>query len=144
VLCTTHDECAQAAGALRAVGVAAFVRGSEYEQTPVTLLVEALAAWAVLGHEASGHRLGDLLRRWRDALTNRWNMAASSQLAGLLTAYRSRVTVPASQFLTDVLAAGLQDAINIPGRSDEANAVADMAMALTVGSLASCSVVDLA
>lgn len=115
-----------------------------YPPSSVALLVEALAAWAVLGHEASGHRLGDLLRRWRDTLASRWNMAASGQLAGLLTAYRARGAEPASQFLADVLAVGLQDAIYIPGRSDEANAVADMAAALTVGGLASCSVIDLA
>ena len=42
VLCSTRDECTEAAAALRAADVPAFVRGSEYEQTPITLLIEAL------------------------------------------------------------------------------------------------------
>lgn len=144
VLCSTRDECTEAAAILRAVGVPAFVRGSEYEQTPVTLLIEALAAWAVLGREASGHRLGDLLRRWRDVLGAQWSMNAATLLVGQLTTWKDRGAEPASQFLADVLAAGLQAAIDAPDRSDEAAAIADMTRALTAGDLASASLADLA
>jgi DNA helicase II / ATP-dependent DNA helicase PcrA len=144
VLCSTRDECTEAAAALRAAGVPAFVRGSEYDQTPVTLLIEALAAWAVLGHEASGHRLGDLLRRWRDALSDRWSMDAASQLVSQLTAYKEHGTQPAARFVASVLAVGLGAALTKPGNSDEAAAVADMVGALTTGNLASASVIDLA
>lgn len=144
VLCSTRDECTEAAAALRAACLPAFVRGSEYEQTPVTLLIEALAAWAVLGREASGHHLGDLLRRWRDALRDRWSMNAATLLVGQLTAYQERGAEPASSFLASVLSAGLQAVIDAPGRSDEAAAVADMFRALTSGALASATLVDLA
>ena len=144
VLCSTRDECTEAAAALRAAGVPAFVRGSEYEQTPVTLLIEALAAWAVLGREASGHRLGDLLRRWRDALGDRWSMSAATQLVGVLTASQGGGAEPASQFLADVLAIRLQAVVDAPGRSDEAAAIAEMIRALTTGALASASLTDLA
>lgn len=144
VLCSTRDECTEAAAALRAAGVPAFVRGFEYEQTPVTLLIEALAAWAVLGREASGHRLGDLLRRWRDAMGDQWSMNASTELVGQLTACQKSGAEPASRFLASVLAAGLQAVIDTPGRSDEAAAIADMTRALTTGALASASLTDLA
>ena len=144
VLCSTRDECTEAAAALRAAGVPAFVRGSEYEQTPVTLLIEALAAWAVLGREASGHRLGDLLRRWRDALGARWSMNAATLLVDQLTAYQGRGGEPASRFLASLLTTGLQAAIDTPGRSDEAAAIADMARALNTGELASTSLADMA
>jgi DNA helicase II / ATP-dependent DNA helicase PcrA len=144
VLCSTRDECTEAAAALRAAAVPAFVRGSEYEQTPVTLLIEALAAWAVPGREASGHRLGDLLRRWRDALGARWSMNAAALLVSQLTEYQGHGAEPASQFLACVLTAGLQAATDTPGRSDEAAAIADMARALTTGELASASLADLA
>lgn len=144
VLCSTRDECTEAAAALRMAGVPAFVRGSEYEQTPVTLLIEALAAWAVLGREASGHRLGDLLRRWRDALGGQWSMSDTTQLVGQLTAWQRRGVEPASGLLSDILAVGLRAVIDAPGRSDEAAAIADMTRALTTGDLASASVADLA
>jgi DNA helicase-2/ATP-dependent DNA helicase PcrA len=144
VLCSTRDECAEAAGALRAGGVSAYVRGSEYEQTPVTLLVEALAAWAVLGREASGHRLGDLLRRWRDVLAGQWSMNAATLLVERLIAYEERGREPAFQFLAKMLAVGLQGVLDAPGRSDEAAAIADMTRALTAGELASVSLTDLA
>jgi DNA helicase-2/ATP-dependent DNA helicase PcrA len=144
VLCSTHEECAEAAAALRAAGAPAFARGWEYDQTPVTLLIEALAAWAVLGQDSSGHRLGDLLRRWRDALGDHWTMNASTALVSLLTAYKGRERESASQFLADVLATGLDAAINARGRSDEAIAVAQMTQALTWGGLAAASVADLA
>jgi DNA helicase II / ATP-dependent DNA helicase PcrA len=144
VLCSTREECAEAADALRAAGAPAYCRGSEYDQTPVTLLIEALVAWAVLGHESSGHRLGDLLRRWRDVLGDYWTMSASTALVSLLTAYEGREREPASQFLGDVLAIGLHAAITTAGRSDEAAAVADMTRELTTGRLAAASAADLA
>jgi hypothetical protein len=43
-----------------------FVRDSdEYRMTAATLMIEGLAAWAILPRGQSGHRLGQLLRRWR-------------------------------------------------------------------------------
>lgn len=43
-----------------------FVRDdAEYRLTAATLMVEALAAWAILPRGQSRHRLGQLLRRWR-------------------------------------------------------------------------------
>jgi DNA helicase II / ATP-dependent DNA helicase PcrA len=144
VLCSTRDECTEAATALRAAGVPAFVRGSEYDATPVTLLTEALAAWAVLGQESSGHRLGDLLRRWRDSLGDQWSMNAATRLVSQLITYRTRIEEPAAQFLDDLLASGLRKSMKANGRSDEAAAVADMAQALTQGGLFPPSVADLA
>jgi DNA helicase-2/ATP-dependent DNA helicase PcrA len=66
VLCHSNAECLETADALRVAGLPVFVRDNdEYRLTPATLMVEALAAWAILPRGQSGHRLGELLRRWR-------------------------------------------------------------------------------
>lgn len=66
VLCQSNAESLEAADALRGAGLPVFVRDdAEYRLTAATLMVEALAAWAILPRGQSRHRLGQLLRRWR-------------------------------------------------------------------------------
>jgi len=96
VLCARNDECAEAAGILRAAGVPVFQRGKdEYAVTPATLLVEALAAWATLPRGTSGQRLGELLRRWRFLVGASNGIAAAAALVKTLLEFSDRDAEPA-------------------------------------------------
>jgi DNA helicase-2/ATP-dependent DNA helicase PcrA len=144
VLCPTNDECARAATLFRSRGVPSYVRGSEYERTPVNQMIEAMAAWATLGRERSGHRLGDLLRRWRDALGPRWEWDCSVQLVSGLLRLADHGKEPAHRLLYELDELGLTDSLKKASRGDEAGPLASMQAALTDGRLKLYSIEDLA
>ena len=50
---------------MRGHGIPAAWDTSDYESSPLTIVIEAFAAWAACGREDSGHRLGDLLDQWQ-------------------------------------------------------------------------------
>lgn len=140
VLCHSNAECLRAADALREAGVPAYVRDNdEYRLTPATLMVEALAAWAVLPHGQSGHRLGDLLRRWRAYVPK-----VDVLLVQLLTDWRELGEQPAVAFLDQLRELGLGRALTNPARADDAIEVAKMRRSLTEGKLADLTLSGLA
>lgn len=141
VLCLKNDDCAEAARVFRAAGVPVFVRGSdEYPVTPVTLLVEALAAWAALPRGTSGQKLGDLLRRWRALSGRRRELAADAALVRALLDIRGHEDDHAKHFVARLDEIGLGTGLRHKSRGDEANALADMKKALSSGPLDSMTV----
>lgn len=140
VLCHSNAECLDTADALRAAGLPVFVRDNdEYRLTPATLMVEALAAWAILPRGQSGHRLGELLRRWRIFVRD-----ADVALVRLLVESRAPGDQPATEFLEALDELGLRRALANPSRADDAIEMAKMRRSLTSGKLAGLTLGGLA
>jgi DNA helicase II / ATP-dependent DNA helicase PcrA len=144
VICPGNYQCRQAADALRAAGLPAIVRDEGYRHTAVTSLVEASAAWAVLGRESSGYRLGDLIGRHRAILGSSWTRAADAALAGLLLRYARAAEQRAATFIGEFLELGADHALRRPALADEAPEVAAMTAAYTSGALRGATVIQLA
>jgi DNA helicase-2/ATP-dependent DNA helicase PcrA len=134
-ICPTNDQCQELARTFRQSSLPAAVRGGEYRLTPATLLVEACAAWAVLGRETSHYRLAELLRQWRSLLGPRWERQADVALTTLLLGYAGKGTVRAIQLLEALLDIGLLRALAHPALSDEADEMARMRQAFAAGTL---------
>lgn len=126
VLCATHNQCGTVAQGLRNAGIPATVRNADYPSTPATMLVESLAAWAVLGRETSGQRLGTLLARWRSLLGTLSSRANSRQLVSLLLECSENMEAKASAFVTQLMALGLKEATSTGSRTDDAEAIAQL------------------
>ena len=140
VLCQSNAECLEAAEALREAGLPVFVRDNdEYRLTRATLMIEALAAWAMLPRGHSGHRLGELLHRWRMFVRD-----ADVALVRLLVESRQVADQPATEFLDALDELGLRPAIGNPSRADDAVEVAKMRRSLTDGKLAGLTLAGLA
>jgi len=106
------------------------------------MLIEALAAWSVLGHEDSGHRLGRLLQRWRGLLAGDWNRDSNFELVRSLLEIQP--TLSAESFITKVLDAGLAQAIRRLAAGEDQIAIQQMLRAFTAHPLSGQSVVQLA
>ena len=143
VLCSTNAECGEVAEACRVADLAVFCRGSDYPQTPTTMLIEALAAWSVLGHEASGNRLGDLQRRWRNALGNSWVRRRNVDLVDVLMKFAADGSISAARFIRAILDVGLEDVLKVPVRSEDRLGVEVMLSSYSAGDLREKSVRDL-
>jgi DNA helicase-2/ATP-dependent DNA helicase PcrA len=140
ILCHSNAECLRAADVLRNAGLPVFVRDTaEYRLTSATLMVEALAAWALLPRGHSGHRLGDLLRRWRSFVPE-----ADVPLVQLLIAWREFGSQPAVAFLEDLRGLGLGTALATPAKADDAIEIAKMRRSFMEGELAGLTFAGLA
>ena len=111
VICPSNYQCRQAADVLRQGGLPAIVRDEGYRHTAITSLAEASAAWAMLGREKSGYRLGDLIARHRAILGGSWTRAKDAALADLLLGYAVRPDERAATFIHDLLELGAGQAI---------------------------------
>jgi DNA helicase II / ATP-dependent DNA helicase PcrA len=140
VLCHSNAECLTTADALRDAGLPVFVRDNdEYRLTTATLLIEGLAAWAILPRGQSGHRLGQLLRRWRLFVRD-----ADVPLVRLLVEARDLGDEPATAFLEALDDLGLKRAVATASRADDAIEVAKMRRSLTSGKLTGLTLAGLA
>lgn len=140
VLCHSNVECLEASDVLRGAGLPVFVRDdAEYRLTAATLMVEALAAWAILPRGESGHRLGELLRRWRVFVRD-----ADVALVRLLVESRELGEQPASAFLDALDALGLKRALHKPSRADDAIEIAKLRRSLAEGKMAGSTLAELA
>jgi DNA helicase-2/ATP-dependent DNA helicase PcrA len=140
VLCHSNAECLETADALREAGLPVFVRDNdEYRLTPATLMVEALSAWAVLPRGQSGHRLGELLRRWRGFVRD-----AEVELVRHLVDSRTLGDQPATEFLNALGGLGLRRGLANPSRADDAIEMAKMQRSLASGKLAGLTLAGLA
>lgn len=144
VICPANYQCRQAAEVLRKAGMPAIVRDDGYRHTPITSLAEAAAAWAVLGRERSGYRLGDLISRHRAALGESWARAKDAELADMLLSYAANATKRADQFIGDLFALGINRALKRPALADEAPDVAAMIAAYATGLFKHSTVIQLA
>lgn len=129
---------------LRGAGLPAIVRDEGYRHTAITSLLEASAAWAVLGRESSGYRLGDLITRHRACLSGSWTRARDATFADVLLRYADAAGERAAGFIHDVLDAGVRQALRRPALADEAPEVAAMIAAYTTGALKDAAVAHLA
>ncbi|TDC71258.1 ATP-dependent helicase [Actinomadura sp. GC306] len=143
VLCATNTDCESAAAGLRAQSLPVYVRGSEYDRTPATQLIEGLAAWTTLGRERSGHRLSDLLYRWRDAMGDQWSKRGETKLVEKMLELCKKVDAPATQLIDELDLLGLTSALEKAKRGDDAASITDMMAALTNGSLRGHTITEL-
>ncbi|MFE5477920.1 ATP-dependent helicase [Nocardia sp. NPDC056541] len=121
VLCATRAHCLEVTSSLRKAGTSAFFRDtSEYRLTTVTGFIEAASAWAVLGRELSGYRLGDLLRRWRLILGARWTRAHNSTLTKFLMDCAARANEQAIVVVSELTTFGLEDALKRVALAEDA------------------------
>ncbi|QFU92576.1 ATP-dependent helicase [Amycolatopsis sp. YIM 10] len=140
VLCPTRQICVDVRTALREAEIPAFFRDTnEYGVSQVTLFVEAAAAWAAAGREESGHRLGDLLNRWRYLLGPLWTNQHDRDLVAMLIMWADRRDEQATTFLDELEGVGLGQALSQVAMAVDALEAKRMAVAmrlLTLGRLA--------
>jgi DNA helicase-2/ATP-dependent DNA helicase PcrA len=144
VICPSNYQCRQAAETLREGGLPAIVRDEGYRHTAITSLAEASAAWAVLGRENSGYRLGDLISRHRAVLGGSWARAKDASFTDLLLRYADATGERAASFLQDLLDVGISQALRRPALADETAEVSAMITAYTADAFRDATVLNLA
>ncbi|WP_236793328.1 ATP-dependent helicase [Amycolatopsis sp. GM8] len=135
VICPQNRQCEEVANVLRNSDIQAFVRETDYRLTTVTAFVEGCAAWATLGRELSGYRLGDQLRRWRSIVGARWSQADDVALVELLMGYADQPDTPMEQLVAALMAGGLERALEQVSLADDALEMRQMIESLTSGSM---------
>jgi DNA helicase-2/ATP-dependent DNA helicase PcrA len=65
VLAPTNEDCDELVAVLRRHDIPVAWRADAYSPSPLTMTMEAFAAWASCGREDSGYKLGDLLDQWQ-------------------------------------------------------------------------------
>lgn len=132
VLCQSNAECLHLAQYLRNAGLPVFVRNNDqYGITPATMLIEALASWAVLPRGKSGYRLGALLRSWRKYVRD----ADVALVSHLLDAGQTADDL-ASAFIEGLDELGFGEALAKSSRVDDRIQIERMRRSLNVMSLA--------
>ncbi|WHU48691.1 ATP-dependent helicase [Gordonia sp. L191] len=142
VLAPTHDDCNELVSVLNDHGITVAWRADAYASTPLTLVLEAFAAWAACGRENSGYGLGGLLDAWRQ-LADWDTMSASVDdvVAVLLTTSADR---PATDFVEPIVAILESSEAMSVLRSDDADELTRMRGALASdGAMAAFSAADL-
>lgn len=69
MLAPTNDDCDELVDVLRKHDIPVAWRADAYSPSPLTMTIEALAAWASSGREGSGYKLGDLLDQGSSSAT---------------------------------------------------------------------------
>jgi DNA helicase-2/ATP-dependent DNA helicase PcrA len=133
VLCPTNANCRETANHFRATGIPAYVRGSEYEQTVITSLIETAAAWALFGEHGEDQRLGDVLRQWRWLLDDQADRQIDVAFTEALLRYRDRADAPVVDIIQALTEVGLGLTLDRASRSEEKRALTSMWSALAVG-----------
>ena len=144
VICPSNYQCRQAAETFRKGGMPAIVRDEGYRHTAITFLAEASAAWAVLGRERSGYRLGSLIARHRAALGASWTRARDAAFTDLLMRHAGAAEKRAARFLHELLDIGISQALHRPALADEVPELTAMITAYTTGAFRDATVLHLA
>ncbi|MET4610620.1 DNA helicase-2/ATP-dependent DNA helicase PcrA [Rhodococcus sp. PvR044] len=142
VLAPTNADCDELVTAFRRHGIPVAWRADVYGPTPLTIMLEAFAAWASCGREDSGYKLGDLLDQWQQLGDREALRLGTDDVVAIVLA--AGADMPASEFVEAVVtvmeSVGVLDAL----RSDDANELDQMREALgSSGEMASSSVRDL-
>lgn len=104
LICRTNEQCAFAVSVLTDVGIPCHVRVRDSWETPLTVTVEELLAWAV-ARDRSGFRPGDLLAKLRRSCIG----LTSQEIADTLRAFASvRADEDAHEALARVLSRGIR------------------------------------
>ncbi|WP_051265230.1 ATP-dependent helicase [Nakamurella lactea] len=131
VLAPQNDDCAAIVEVLRGHGIPASWNTGAYDSSPLTIVIEAFAAWAACGREDCGHHLGDLLDQWQHL--GDWDAfrAATDGIVDLLlhTTTGSNAAVFVEAIATAIDASALSSTL----RDDDAAAFTRMRAALADG-----------
>lgn len=140
VLAPQNDDCSAIVEVLRGHGVPAAWSTGAYDSSPLTIVIEAFAAWAVCGREDSGHRLGDLLDQWQHL--GDWNAfrAATDDIVNLLL--HSMADSSAAAFVEAIAAALDPPELSSTLRDDDVAALTRMRAAFTAGGAMGGSTVE--
>lgn len=142
VLAPLNDDCDEVAQVLRRHGVPVAWRPTTYGQTPLTMTLEAFAAWASSGREGSGYKLGELLDQWEqlgDPRTQRAN--AADVVSKLLT---TPAAASASELVEAIVGLLESDGALLNLRSDDSDELLRMRIALgPAGAMSGYTVHDL-
>lgn len=130
VLAPTNDDCDQIVSALRRHEIPVAWRSDTYSPTPLTMTLEAFAAWVSFGREDSGHALGDLLDQWQQL--GDWTEMRASVDTVVAILLATSADNSAATFVEAIVAA-LETAGAIAGfRPDDANELERMRDALSI------------
>lgn len=128
MLAPTKVDCDELADVVRRHDIPVAWRTDTYSPSPLTMILEAFAAWASCGRQNSGYKLGDLLDQWHQLGDWAALRASADQVVALLLS--TTADTAAAQFvetMTMVLdAVGALAAL----RPDDANALELMREAL--------------
>lgn len=142
VLAPTNNDCSELVAVLREQSIPVAWRADAYSPTPLTMTLEAFAAWASCGRENSGYNLGDLLDQWQQLGDRAALRAAADDVVAVLlgTAEDTLAGDFIEAIVTVMESAGTLNAL----RSDDAIELDRMRVALgSSGSMADFSVRDL-
>lgn len=130
VLAPQNGDCSAIVEILRDKGIPAAWNTSDYDSSPLTIVIEAFAAWAACGREDSGHRLGDLLDQWQHLGDREALRTAVDAIVSLLL--RTPSDSSAADFV-EAIAAELDAAkLSTTLRDDDVGAFTTMRAALSV------------
>jgi DNA helicase II / ATP-dependent DNA helicase PcrA len=104
VICRTNEQCESAASLLTTNGISCHVRTRDPWETPLTIVVEELLAWAV-ARNRSGLRPGDLLAKLRRVAPGMSSREIAITLRALATI---REDTDATEALSTTLSAGIR------------------------------------
>jgi DNA helicase-2/ATP-dependent DNA helicase PcrA len=142
VLAPTNGDCDELVDVLRRHDIPVAWRADAYSPSPLTMTLEAFAAWAAYGREDSGYKLGDLLDQWQQLGDWAAMRAGADQVVAVLLA--TAADAPAGEFVENIVR--VLDSIGALTelRSDDANEVERMRGALfSAGEMAAYTVRDL-
>lgn len=131
VLAPTNGDCDELVDVLRRHDIPIAWRADAYAPSPLTMTLEAFAAWAVYGRENSGYKLGDLLDQWQQLGDWVAMRGVADQVVAVLLA--TTPDAPASDFVETIVE--VLDSVGALGalRSDDLNEVKRMRAALVSG-----------
>lgn len=142
VLAPTNGDCDELVAVLRSRDISVSWRADAYSPSPLTMTLEAFAAWVSHGREDSGYRLGDLLDQWQQL--GDWSAlraGADAVVAALLAATGD---TRAGEFVETIVTVLDSAGALAELRSDDANELERMRDALSpAGGMADYTVRDL-
>jgi len=142
VLAPTNHDCDKLVDVLRGHDIPVAWRADAYSPSPLTITLEALAAWAACGREDSGYKLGDLLDQWQQLGDWAALRAGADEVVAVLLA--TAADTPAGEFVETIVMVLESVGVLKDLRSDDANELERMRAALNpAGEMANYTVRDL-
>ncbi|WP_322544799.1 ATP-dependent helicase [Rhodococcoides fascians] len=142
VLAPTNDDCNQLVAVFREHDIPVAWRADAYSSTPLTVILESLAAWASCGREDSGYKLGDLLDQYQQLGDWELSRAGADDIVAALLAVAADNA--AGQFVETIVSVMKSTGHLNALRSDDANELVHMRKALApAGEMAHLSVREL-
>lgn len=131
VLAPTNGDCDEIVRVLRERDIPVSWRSDAYAPSPLTMGLEAFAAWVAHGREQSGYRLGDLLDEWQQLGDRNGMKAGVDRLVSVLL--EAVPDAAAGAFVERVLYVLESIGAMSELRSDDVNEMSRMQDALSAG-----------